>query len=433
MSYGLHVRSAGKRSSGARESWLVTAFVVFLVAIMNIQIYSIVIALAIIGGFALYFTLYHRAMLAFVVANWAVVAYPLIVLLATAWSGTPSASGWYAAQFCVTAAIGVLIGVSATQRQMVSGVFMATTIVCVASLVSGRTGPSVVGPVLIGVTGSKDMMGFAGLTLMASGLGVLFDPRHRLAYRLAALVFVPIGGYIAMNVEAAAAMVGAIGFAVAFLCIYGLRYLGRIGRWGFIAALSLVVLPLTVVIGLSSGMASGDSVLRALNKDSTLTGRTLLWQRADQWIAQAPEFGHGYRSFWLGDSADRNGILRYFEQVDARGFQFHNTIREIRVETGWLGLIGFALGAAIFLYYAVIGALAKPGPATAFVAATYLLLLARAPIETITVPFSPYVVLFYACGTAAIVAFKRRSVRRAPGGGGRWGAAQSPGFVRAGY
>lgn len=413
MSYTLQARPRRIVNIERWDARFVTSSIFMLLCFMSVQIEGAHTAPAILSVAVIYSVCYYRALFRFIVSNWMIMLYPLVVLASSAWSDTPLPSFWYAAQFFITVMIGILAGISATKRQIVLAVFFAMMTITIASIAWGRTGSSVVGPVLIGVTGSKDMMGFAGLTVMGAGLAVLFDRGQGVVSRLAALLLIPIGAYIAFHVEAAAAAVGAIAFVVCFFCICALRYVGQIGRWAIIGFITLLVLPLSLSI-ISDEVKLGDVVLHSLGKDATLTGRTILWERADQWIAQAPEFGHGYRSFWVGQSADRNGILETFKQSDARGFQFHNTIKEIRVETGWLGLGAFSIVVAIFTYYVLANAFVHPGPLSAFMAGTHLLLLARMPIETIVEPFSAYIVLFYGCGTAAMVAFRSQPMRSAP-------------------
>jgi exopolysaccharide production protein ExoQ len=291
------------------------------------------------------------------------------------------------------------------------GLFAAAAIITVASVISGRTGPSEVGPVLIGLTGSKDQMGFLAMTLAASGMAVLFDRHQHPYYRMSAILLVPIGMYIAASVEAAATKLAVIGFAVAFVGFLCLRYFSQMSRWALIVFVLLVVFPASILTfaAVFNVEDAGDAVLQALNKDSTLTGRTVLWAVADHWIEQSPLFGHGYRSFWLGNSPDSMALLSMFGMTDGRGFQFHQTFKEILVDTGWVGLAAFLTTAIIFLCYVVGNVVLYPSSSSAFIAAIYLLFIIRSPIESIIIIFSPHTVLFYVCGTTSIIFFKNQA------------------------
>ena len=49
--------------------------------------------------------------------------------------------------------------------------------------------------------------------------------------------------------------------------------------------LLVLVVPLSITLVSSDLSRNADQkILRALNKDVTLTGRTLLWTKADEWI-----------------------------------------------------------------------------------------------------------------------------------------------------
>jgi len=391
-----------------QESKLAMAAVVFFFVTLNIQIVSTAFTFSILAVFLIFSVLYHRQLYYFLSKNWIVLVFPAIVLLSAMWSNTPSDSLWYGIQLCVTIAIGVLLGVSSTQRQLVLGVFIGTAIVTIVSLASGRTGASASGPVLIGVTGSKDQMGFVALTLFASALAVLFDRHQRIALRLAALCLMPVGAYIATHVDAAAAMVATACAVAAFLAVYLLRYFYLRGRIVLVVVTLVALVPASVVAVGELSQSSEDGILRALGKDRTLTGRTIMWDLADHWIEQEPLIGHGYRSFWLGNSSDSTSLLHHFGLTDGRLFQFHNTYKEILVDTGWLGLVSLLITGIIFLFYVVADAFLNPGAPSAFIVSMFLLLIARSSLETIILTFYPYTVLFYACGTAAIVYFMNK-------------------------
>ena len=398
----------------AQESRLALLFVVFFFVILNVQIFSTIIPLAIIAVALVFTVLYHRQLYYFLLKKWIVLAFPAVVLLSATWSDIPSESLWYGTQLCVTIAIGLLVGVSATQRQLLLGVFIAMAIVTLLSIAWGRTGDSASGPVLIGVTGSKDQMGFVALTLLASGMGLLFDQHRPITLRVVALCLIPVGAYIATHVEAAAAMVGAACAVVGFLGFFFLRYFHLPGRVALVAVALLVLVPASLIAVSQFGRNGEDTMLQALQKDRTLTGRTIIWDIADHWIEQEPLIGHGYRSFWLGNSIESNGLLHHFGITDGRTFQFHETYKEILVDTGWVGLIALMIAGIPFLVYILANAFLNPGAPSAFIASMYLLLIARSPLETIILTFYPYTVLFYACGAAAIVHFMNKTTVMKP-------------------
>ena len=414
MTIAMRKRSRLSFSMHLSGEMISTLYVIFCFVILNIQIYSPLIPPIIAGVTGLYLAMFHRQFLFFVVNNKTVILYPLVVMLSAIVSDVPSVSAYYGFQLCLTITIGVLLGVCATQHQLIRGIFIATAIVTLVSIISGRTGPSAVGPVLIGLTGSKDAMGFVAMTLATSGMSVLFDSSQSIFSRLSALLLAPLGAYIATHVEAATPMIATLCFPLAFFGFMSLRYLSRFGR-GALAVFGVTVAFPFLLMGFATFFSASDTVdriLQSLSKDSTLTGRTIIWEKADEWIAEAPVFGHGYRSFWLGNSYDSLVLLRRFGVSDGRAFQFHHTVREILVDTGWVGLIALTCVAVVFLYYVLASVFLYPNAGSAFIASTYLLLLARTPLETIILVFYPYTALFYACGTASIVFYLSRARAR---------------------
>ncbi len=156
------------------------------------------------------------------------------------------------------------------------------------------------------------------------------------------------------------------------------------------------------------------SILRALNKDATLTGRTMMWDKADHWIANSPTIGYGFRAFWASESADSIGILHYFSLIDSRVFQLHNTVKEILVDTGWVGLGAFMTTVIIFCVYTTRLIFLYPSSTSGFLAGLFLMMLAHFPVITVVGVFFPPTLVFYVCGTAVIVHFM--NLRMAPGG-----------------
>lgn len=111
-------------------------------------------------------------------------------------------------------------------------------------------------------------------------------------------------------------------------------------RWRYTLAV-----PFFSVMILGGGFAmvwylgNAETVLTALGKDPTLTGRTSLWSSLLEVIKLRPWFGYGYEGFWQS----------YGEQwsVSYTGWQAghaHNGFLELGLGLGLFGLLLFALG-----------------------------------------------------------------------------------------
>ena len=131
----------------------------------------------------------------------------------------------------------------------------------------------------------------------------------------------------------------------AFLAIVILIPLFRALRWNYSVALpffTVLILSCSSIAILLLGNA--ETILKALGRDLTLTGRTGIWAIVLDKIWQHPWLGYGFRGFWLGMEGESADIWyeTYFMSPNA-----HNGFLDLALELGLIGLIFFLLS---FLY-----------------------------------------------------------------------------------
>ncbi|MFC0632476.1 O-antigen ligase family protein [Brevundimonas balnearis] len=87
---------------------------------------------------------------------------------------------------------------------------------------------------------------------------------------------------------------------------------------------------------------SADSILNALGRDTTLTGRGLIWPAAIKFWATSPILGHGYQAAYLSPE----GMPRYMYGIGWRWLpsHSHNSYIDVMLGVGLLGLLTFAMG-----------------------------------------------------------------------------------------
>ncbi len=95
----------------------------------------------------------------------------------------------------------------------------------------------------------------------------------------------------------------------------------------------------------------GAGLVEAMGRDSTLSGRTEMWDQLLQ-MKVDPWFGAGYESFWLGPRTKE--ISRYYQQVN----QAHNGYLEVFLDLGWAGVAVLGLVMA-WGFRNVVGALRR--------------------------------------------------------------------------
>jgi exopolysaccharide production protein ExoQ len=94
----------------------------------------------------------------------------------------------------------------------------------------------------------------------------------------------------------------------------------------------------------------GAGLAETVGRDSTLTGRTRLWNTVLSLTAN-PLFGAGYESFWLGER-----LQKVWETNWEHPNQAHNGYLEVYLDLGWVGLGLLAL-VMVWGYRSIIRAL----------------------------------------------------------------------------
>jgi len=86
-----------------------------------------------------------------------------------------------------------------------------------------------------------------------------------------------------------------------------------------------------------------DDFLGLVGKDSSLTGRTAIWDAAERVSADHPWFGVGIEGFWN----PLTGMAQTLNENDSKPFgtkhSFHSAFWEVRVHFGFVGLALFIL------------------------------------------------------------------------------------------
>jgi O-antigen ligase len=116
-----------------------------------------------------------------------------------------------------------------------------------------------------------------------------------------------------------------------------------------------LVIPFSITVILVGGSAATwlignwDPLLVQLGKDSTLSGRTDIWDGVIEKIWERPWLGYGYQAFWQeGGEADL-----VWRSIRYKVFQAHNGFLDIGIQIGLLGLLFFVLS-VIFAYIRAI-------------------------------------------------------------------------------
>ena len=186
-----------------------------------------------------------------------------------------------------------------------------------------------------GLYGQKN--GF-GMALFNATLALCFLILRRQRLKSADLVVVAILIAILIVTRSTTSLLLAVGSFAATITLLWIR---RGGAWravalwcvasGFASAFCLVA-----VLGMAG-------TFDLIGKDSTLTGRTEIWEAVWQSIGRRSLFGYGYSAFWLPESREVQFI---WSEIEWKTPAAHSGYLEVRLQFGDLGVV--LLGIMLF-------------------------------------------------------------------------------------
>ncbi len=263
----------------------------------------------------------------------------------------------------------------------------------------------------VGAFSSKNQLGFF------ASLGVIFAVSSVLVLRQRDILWLGVAGvaglisaYCLLASQSATSVITTVAVVALIIGFMPMGMLSPANRKMIFLAL-VGVGALLVVASLQFGLL--DAVLGIFGKDSTLTGRTYLWQQGIEAAKDAPILGVGYQGFWVVGFFDAERLWDDFFITTRSGFHFHNTYIETVVENGFVGLILLL----ILLYGTLLGHLRsilvkKNDPQGLVLFALCALFVVRSFVEIdVTYPYQVGTfLLYYAAGKLTL---PRRSPARA--------------------
>ncbi|KRB86224.1 O-antigen polymerase [Sphingomonas sp. Root710] len=318
---------------------------------------------------------------------------PAFALASWLWSVDSYATRYYGLQFLITALIGCIIGAGLDRKAATRGVFLAFAIYGIAAIIFGRSvtwgGGAMGNSAFAGLAQAKNTAGDCAAVGLILSITILIDSieeRKRLFIMLA------LGG-VAVQLQAliaarSAGAIMAVGIALPLLMLWNFsRLFSRPARvvTAIVAIISIATAVLTQKIWLQPLI---NQLSTAMGKDSTLTGRVYLWDRAAALIHERPLLGLGYNAFWRRGNLDAEGLWRHAGITSRSGFNFHSTPTELMVHFGMIGMILFAATFAILAVLLLLRTMIRPNAIMVGWCALLTYEIVRMPFESIgTGPF----------------------------------------------
>lgn len=338
---------------------------------------------------------------------------PVLAAVSTLWSDAPAQSLKLGLELILTVVAAILLCRSASPRTLVLVMFAAFLPVCLATLTAAPLALSTGYP-MNAFFGSKNELGLMAQMLFALALAIVLDRQRGAMLRWLGIGGILLAVFLLFLSQSATAQVCAAITAVAFpvLLLFGRLPLAvRIGSAALLFAAMASALPFVGSITSEIETFRGT----VLNKDATLTGRTYLWEVANQVSAERPWLGHGYSAFWRPGNLDAEALWRWGGVANKTGFNFHNAFVEMRVDLGLVGFVLLALTCIGVLVLGIVRHVWRPSVPMAFIVTMHLVFYIRSYSEVgLIAPFSFMTVLWLGGAVYAASEVGRTAPARQP-------------------
>lgn len=341
-------------------------------------------------------------------------AFAIFACLSVFWSAAPGQTARTGVQY-LSHVICALIAMRVIDiRTLVRGGILGAGLVLAYSLLFGvyHLDPLDGSYSFVGAFASKNQLGFYASLGLLFGFAAVVILAERGFWMLSSGAVMLIAAYSLLASQSATSVLttaAVIGIA------FGVRMLQALSPRNR-KTLFFVGVAIAIFGGFAFLNAGGaDLVLGAFGKDSTLTGRTYLWQQGLEAAAANPYFGTGYQAYWVQGFSEAERLWEEFFIASRSGFHFHNTFIEAVVETGGFGLLLLCL----LLVVTVTGHLRRllsnasdPESAVLFAIMTLLVMRAFVEIDVLT-PYHVGSFLLYVSAGKLTEARRSLSWRRA--------------------
>ncbi|HVJ42078.1 MAG TPA: O-antigen ligase family protein [Dongiaceae bacterium] len=317
-----------------RVVW-VFCFCSFLALQLN-QSYGTVAAALFLAPWLALFTRRIPLLVKSVAKDWLLLVPPSFATISAIWSSDPNWTMRTGIQYGATMIIGIAAARLVDRRIILTSLLMALATVTLASLVlvvryGGFAGMHGVA----GLYGAKNQFASSSAVLFIGAAYLMKFARRSFVEKVMAFGLMGVAMLGIYCGHSAGTLVSLFGVAMLVLTFHMLRKGGTIAILGVITLFFAMPVPI-ILVGSDTIFAR---ILKALGKDSTLTGRTDLWDTAFQQIQSHLLLGGGYQAFWRIGNAPAEKLWAMFGITNKTGFNFHNEYINTTVDLGLIGLL----------------------------------------------------------------------------------------------
>jgi len=263
---------------------------------------------------------------------------PVAFMLSTVWSDVPRVTLRSSIQYATTIFCAIIAARIVRVPNLAVGGTLGGLIILIYSTLNGSYSYDYVDGTYAfqGAFASKNQLGFYATLSLIFAIALIAVYRTHALLVLVACVTAVLAIALLGKSESATSLLSA---GVAFVAIFAARGLFALKRSLRLSAICLLISATAGATLAAFRAGVFDSVLTAFGKDSTLTGRTYLWNQAIEFGARNPTIGLGYDAFWTIGRPEAELLWEEFYITGRTGFHFHNVLMESYVALGLLGLI----------------------------------------------------------------------------------------------
>ncbi len=265
-------------------------------------------------------------------------AFAIFCFLSVFWSPAPSVSLRTAIQYMTHVICALIAMRTISVETLVRGAIVGCFAVLLYSMLFGvyHFDPLDGTYSFVGAFASKNQLGFYASLGLFFAYAALVIIRPGFVWAGLAVATALLSAYSLLASQSATSVLTTLAILGVLAGLQCLLLLAPTTR-KLVFAAALVLAGAAASAALAAGAA--DAVLGVFGKDSTLTGRTYLWQQGIEAARQSPVFGVGYQGYWVQGFPEAERLWEEFYIGSRSGFHFHNTYIETMVETGIVGTV----------------------------------------------------------------------------------------------
>ena len=376
---------ADKPWDARQMMWHDTTFVAFTLSLMVLNLGQMfrITTLLFVMIWGLYIMAWPRRSMSdagSVVMPWLL---PLYAVVSVFWSRVPYVTVHDGVEWLCTVWIAIIVARRITPRQFMIAMMLAELFTGICSLIVARKeNVGMTGEVAFsGIFLSKNSQAWHVSVLILASFSCLTDKALGRMLRLLSLAGLVIGMIIVIKARSLGALLTVVLALGVYCCILCAALLPLRLRSVYFTILLILILMAVGGLGLILANADTGALLNSVGKNSTLTGRSILWAEAWNMINLHPLSGMGLGGFWQQEFVEAEGMWRAMKIVSRAGFQFHNSYLNYGVDLGYPGMALFIITFWGTVLAALIWAVRFPGPDTGFVLALLAFFGSRSGVE----------------------------------------------------